>query len=388
MPVASSARTKRRGTRADGRNGAARARAPLPMSMDAMIQVLIVEVSTAVRMLLEHLLDSDPDICVIGAVADRKGMFDFLRHSRPDVILMDVYMTDTNGLDATRHVMETQPLPIVICSATAGELVFRALEAGALACVEKPLGDGTFHDSVTVRKLLQTVKTMSEVKVVRRWRMPAGALQPSALLRAPLAPSLARLKGKIVGLGSSTGGPPALQTLLAGLPDDFPAPILVVQHIAKGFLPGMMAWLSQTTGLPVQLGNHGLLPLPGQVYFAPDNCHMGLGETGRISLSTADAENGVRPAVGFLFRSLADVAGPDAVGVLLTGMGKDGALELKRMKDAGAVTIAQDRATSVVHGMPGAAIALGGATHVLPIDRIAGALLACVKPEPENAEGK
>jgi two-component system chemotaxis response regulator CheB len=349
-----------------------------------MINVLIAEDSTATRMFLQHILESDPDIRVIGAVVDGNAVFDFLRQSRPDVILMDVYMPGMDGLETTRRIMETQPLPIVICSATASELVFRSLEAGALACIEKPLGNATSDACATAQNLLQTVKTMSEVRVVRRWRKPAGAPAPAAAS----APLPAAPKVTVVGIGSSTGGPPALQTILAGLPENFPAPILVVQHIAKGFLPGMVAWLRQTTGLAVHLGADGMLPLPGQVYFAPDNSHMGLEKTGRIRLSTATAENGVRPAVGFLFRSLADVAGPNAVGVLLTGMGKDGAPELKRMKDAGAFTIAQDRATSVVHGMPGAAIALGGATHVLPIHKIAGALLACVKPEIDNREVK
>jgi two-component system chemotaxis response regulator CheB len=150
----------------------------------------------------------------------------------------------------------------------------------------------------------------------------------------------------------------------------------------------MVAWLRQTTGIDVRIGSDGVLPLPGQVYLAPDDAHMGIEQTGHIRLSRALPENGVRPAVGFLLRSLTDTVGPDAVGVLLTGMGKDGAAELKQMKDRGAITIAQDRETSVVHGMPGAAIALGGATHVLPINKIADALVHLVKTKSDTTEVK
>jgi two-component system, chemotaxis family, protein-glutamate methylesterase/glutaminase len=181
---------------------------------------------------------------------------------------------------------------------------------------------------------------------------------------------------RIVGIGASTGGPLVLQTILATLPKDFAAPILIVQHIARGFLPGMVEWLNQTTGLNVQIATHGVAALPGHAYIAPDDFHLGAASGGRMLLAREPQENGLRPAVSYLFRSLAEVCGANAVGVLLTGMGRDGAAELKLMRDRGAITIAQDRDSSVVHGMPGEAIALGAAVHVLPTERIAGALVA------------
>jgi two-component system chemotaxis response regulator CheB len=192
----------------------------------------------------------------------------------------------------------------------------------------------------------------------------------------------------VVGIGASTGGPPALQTILSGLTVGFPAPILAVQHIAQGFLPGMVEWLTQTTGIQVHIGSPGTIPLPGHAYLAPDDCHMGIGADGRIILSKAAAENGLRPAVAFLFRSLADACGANAVGVLLTGMGKDGAAELKLMRGQGAITIAQDLESSVVHGMPGAAIALDAATHVLPVDRIADMLVTAVNKKQVGKQGR
>ena len=179
-------------------------------------------------------------------------------------------------------------------------------------------------------------------------------------------------------MGASTGGPPVLQAVLAGLPKDFSVPILIVQHIAHGFLPGMVEWLNQTSGLRITVASQGTRPLPGHVYLAPDSVHMGVSSGGRILLAHDEPENGLRPAVSYMFRSLASVFGASALGMLLTGMGKDGAVELKLMKDKGATTIVQDQESSVVHGMPGVAIELGGATHVLAADKIADALVTLV----------
>jgi len=211
---------------------------------------------------------------------------------------------------------------------------------------------------------------------VRRWprsrlAFTTAPTQPIELKPAPAGVTL-------IGMGASTGGPLVLQTILSSLPKDFPGAILIVQHIARGFLSGLVEWLNQTTGLPVQAAAHGTCPLPGQAYLAPDDFHMGVGASGRILLTREEPENGLRPAVSHLFRSLAEVCGQNALGVLLSGMGKDGAMELKLMKDQGAVTIAQDRESSVVHGMPGEAIELGGATHVLAADNIARLLIMLV----------
>ena len=346
------------------------------------INVLVAEDSTVTRMFLVHLLESDPRIRVIGAVGDGQAALDFVTKNKPDVVLMDIHMPRMDGFEATRRIMETQPVPIVICSATARArdvvITFQAMEAGAIACVEKPLGREHRDFEAIAAHLLETVKLMSEVKVVRR----TGRLRPAPLPAAHPAPAAqwqrAPAEIKLIGIGASTGGPPVLQTILAGLPKDFPAPVLVVQHIAHGFLTGMAEWLNQTTGLQIQLASYGTTPLPGHVYLAPDDFHMGVSAGGAIVLTREEPENHLRPAVSFLFRSLAEAYGPNALGVLLTGMGKDGAAELKLMRDKGAITIAQDRESSVVHGMPGEAIALGGATQVLPADKIAAALVALV----------
>lgn len=342
------------------------------------IKVLVAEDSTVIRMFLVHLLESDPQISVIGAVADGQAAIDFVKDNKPDVILMDIHMPRMDGFEATRRIMETQAVPIVICSASSNVkdtiTTFRAMEAGAIACIEKPLGHAHEDFEVTAAYMLETVKLMSEVKVVRRTaraNLVATKIKHEQWQRAPM-------EIKVIGIGASTGGPPALQTILSGLSKDFAVPILVVQHITPSFITGMCDWLNQTTSLQVQIASHGIAPLPGHVYLAPDDFHMGIGSNGKILLSREEPENHLRPSVAFLFRSLAAVYGSNALGILLTGMGRDGAVELKAMKDHGAITIAQNKESSVVHGMPGVAIALSAAAHVLPPDRIANALIALV----------
>ncbi|MDR7150087.1 two-component system chemotaxis response regulator CheB [Hydrogenophaga palleronii] len=347
--------------------------------------MLVAEDFAVTRMFLVHLLESDPQIRVVGAVGDGQAAVDFVLKNQPDVVLMDLYMPRLDGFEATRQIMETQPLPIVICSAVADpkdlDIIFRSLEAGAVACIEKPVGSGHVQFETNAANLLQTVKLMSEVKVVRRLKRsrqaPAPATRAAPWQRAPA-------EIKLVGIGTSTGGPPVLQSVLAALPRDFPAPVLIVQHIARGFLTGMAEWLRQTSGLQVHIGAYGTQPLPGHVYLAPDDFHMGIGKSGQIILTREEPENGMRPAVSFLFRSLAKTYGPNALGVLLTGMGKDGAAELKLMRDKGAITIAQDSESSIVHGMAGEAIALEGVTHVLPADKIAAALVSLVNNKSDK----
>jgi two-component system chemotaxis response regulator CheB len=341
---------------------------PLPR-----IRVLIVDDTAVARQLLAHLLESHPRIEVIGAVNDGNAALEFLQRKRPDVVVMDIHMPGLDGFETTRRIMESQqPLPIIICTATSDPaevaIAFRAMEAGALACLGKPVSHAHPEYASLARQLLETITVMSEVRVVRRWPRSRGPV-------AVPVPQRLTAGTRIVGIGASTGGPPVLQTILAGLSKDFPMPLLIVQHIAHGFLGGFVDWLNQTSSLNVQIAAHGVLPQPGHAYVAPDDFHMGVDAGGRIVLARSEPEGGLRPAASHLFRSLAQNHGPDAIGVLLTGMGRDGAAELKLMRDRGAETIAQDRETSVVHGMPGAAIALGGAGKVLPADRIADALL-------------
>lgn len=342
-----------------------------------MIRVLVVDDSSVARELLRHMLESDSDIRVVGTAGDGLEAVSLAQKLRPDVITMDIEMPKMDGFQAIRKIMETQPVPIIVVSSHwephETQQSFRAMEAGAVAALPKPQGPGHPGHEEAVRELVQTVKTMSEVKVVRRWtrsRQPPASPKPLPL-QARQGPAT---DPRILVVGASTGGPPVLQVILSRLPKNLPVPVVVVQHIAPGFVQGLLEWLHQTTGHPMRLASHGEMLLPGHVYFAPDHHHLGVGPDGRATLSSDPAENGLRPSVSYLFRSVAASYGSQAVGVLLTGMGKDGAEELKLMHDRGAVTIAQDQASSVVHGMPGEAIRLGGARYVLPPDEIAALL--------------
>ena len=350
-------------------------------SQQRLIKVLVVEDSRVIAEFLTHLLDSDPQIRVVGTAFDGEEALAAAQRTKPDVITMDIHMPKVNGFDATRSIMEKCPTPVVIVSGTSSidEVAtnFRAIEAGALALVARPSGIGHPRHEVTARQLLETVKLMSEVKVVKRWRhysrLPA---HPQIRDLGPMPPPGAA--PKVVAIGTSTGGPLALQTIFSGLPKTFPLPVLVVQHMSPGFAQGFVEWLSHSSGFPIRLAVQGETVAPGQAYLAPDDFHMGLQGGARIRLVQDERENGMRPSASFLFRSVAAAFGPNAIGVLLTGMGTDGVEELKQLKDAGALTIAQDEQSCVVHGMPGQAIKIGAARLVLPPESIAKTLTAIV----------
>ncbi|MBI5454114.1 MAG: chemotaxis-specific protein-glutamate methyltransferase CheB [Deltaproteobacteria bacterium] len=340
-----------------------------------MITVLIVDDSAVARQHIRHILESDPEVRVIGTANDGEDAVELLKERTPDVVTMDINMPGMNGHEATRIIMETNPVPIVIVSASYDrsdvEKSFRAMEAGAVAILEKPAGPGHPDFESASRELLRTVKLMSEVRVVRRWRSGRHA--------QPRADSETAVKSpRLVVIGASTGGPPVIQTILSGLKPGFKAPVMIVQHIAKGFIEGMAEWLSNETGLPISIAFDGETLKPGRVYFGPDGCHFGVENGGRVALSKAPPENGIRPSVAHLFRSAMAAYGSDAVGILLTGMGKDGAAELKLMRERGALTIVQDKESSVIYGMPGEAVRLDGATLVLPPERIAYRLASLI----------
>ena len=341
-----------------------------------MIKVLVVEDSPVVREFLVHILGADPAIEVIGTANDGEQALAAVARQRPDVITMDIHMPRLDGLEATRRIMETYPTPIVIVSGSTDPrevaTTFRAMEAGALAVLPRPAGIGHPDHEAGVCELVQTVKLMSEVKVIKRW--PKAGRQPQLARAAEPNRAQVEAKVKVIAIGASTGGPPVLQTILAALPEDFPLPLLIVQHMAAGFTQGFVQWLAQTSSLPVHLAAHDEPIRPGHVYVAPDEFQMRVERGGRIVLKKDEPENGLRPSVSYLLRSVAEVYGRDAVAGLLTGMGHDGAEELKLLKDKGAVTFAQDKESSVVHGMPGAAIDLDAATLVLPAERIAATL--------------
>lgn len=342
-----------------------------------MIDLLIVEDSPSVQQLLSGIFGSDPQIRVVGIASSAEEALEILAHGHPDVITMDIVMPGMDGLQATRLIMETDPVPIVVVTASwepaQVDKTFKALDAGAVAIVEKPNGPGHPDFARTAENLLRTVKSMAEVKLVKRW---PGAQAVASRGRETANGGL-RVPGpepEIVAIGASTGGPPVIKTILSGLAAGFPLPLLIVQHIAAGFQEGMVRWLRQATGFPLEVAREDGPIVGGRAYLAPDGYHLGVRRDGRVGLSAEPPEHGLRPSVSRLFHSVTSVYGGRAVGILLTGMGEDGARELLSMREAGALTIAQDGESAVVDGMPGKARELQAATYVLPPGGIAPVL--------------
>jgi Chemotaxis response regulator containing a CheY-like receiver domain and a methylesterase domain len=328
---------------------------------------------------LKYIFSSAPEIEVVGLANNGEEALEFVRKKKPDVITMDIHMPKMDGFETTRSIMETQPVPIVIVSgsSTVKEVstAFKAVEAGAVAIVARPKGIGHPDYGKTARELIQTIKLMSEVKVVKRLPQVRKATVPVA---PPLEVNAVPRKIQVVAIGASTGGPIVLQIILSGLAKKFPVPILIAQHITSGFIAGFGQWLSESSGFPVHLATDGELLLPGHAYVAPEGYHLMVNYGNRIALQRNENINSLSPLVSYLFESTAKVFGQGAIGILLTGMGRDGAEGLKFMKEKGAVTIAQDKETSVVFGMPKEAIELDAATHVLSPDQIVQFLLHMV----------
>lgn len=348
-----------------------------------MIRVLVADDSSVAREFLSHLINGTPGMQVVGAAADGREAVELTERLRPDIITMDITMPRMSGREAIERIMQTVPTPIVVVTSNTitEELraTFQSLESGALAIVPRPHGIGTPEHEADTRHLLETLRLMAEIKVVRRIPRAGGSV--ATRVRRPGGGSG---HYRVVAIGASTGGPAVLKTLLAELPADFGVPVLVVQHIAAGFVDGFALWLQETTALTVRLAREGELVQPGVVYLAPDEAHLGVDRQERITLlpeACAPRLTGIPcPSAHHLFERVLLTYGAQSIGVLLTGMGRDGAESLLKMRRAGAMTIAQDKESSVVHGMPGEAIALGAADFVLPPARIAELLNLCTRP--------
>lgn len=337
-----------------------------------MIRVLIVDDSATARGLLAAIFAADPEFEVVGEAADGRAGVDLTRKLRPDVVTMDVRMPRMDGFEATKEIMIETPTPIVIVTASRSArdvaASMNALRAGALAIMAKPVGPAAPGFDEEARHLLAQVKAMSHVKVVRHWRPAREAARPAA----GAAPRHARMR--VVAVAASTGGPAALEAVLTRLPADFPVPILVVQHITPGFVAGLAEWLNKAGPLRVKLAEAGEALKGRTVYIAPDDRHLGVTAAGRVALADEPPVGGFRPSGTPLFESVAKAFGPAAVAVIMTGMGDDGVVGLRAVRQAGGHILAQDEKSCVIFGMPGAAIAAGLADAVLSVEEIASRL--------------
>jgi two-component system chemotaxis response regulator CheB len=345
-----------------------------------MIRVLVAEDSATVRELLVQILRSDPEIQVIGEAKNGIEALALTKRLHPDVVTMDIRMPLMDGFEATKQIMVEVPTPIVIVSASFDgrevEVSMHALRVGALTVIAKPEGPGSPSFAELSRRFLFTVKSMSQVKVVRHW--PERSAPPKPLPGQAAEP---RARARVVAVAASTGGPAALCQLLSQLPADFAVPVLVVQHIAQGFLAGFASWLNTSVSLRVKVAEAGETPVPHAVYLPADDRHLGVDRGGRLLVSNAPPLGGFRPSASFLFESVATAFGDTALAVVLTGMGQDGLEGLHAIRRAGGQILAQDEETSIVFGMPGAAARAGLADAVLPLKEIAPRVIRSVPGE-------
>jgi two-component system chemotaxis response regulator CheB len=337
-----------------------------------LIRVVVVDDSEVCRATLRTILESERDIRVVGEASDGSQALRVIQRERPHLVTMDLQMPGASGFDVIEEIMAKNPVPILVVtgqSRRSGAAAFEAIRRGALQLAEKPLPG----KSASAADLRAEVRLLSKVPVV--WHV-AGARSKPRLRRSTLpVPSAAtRTLPLVVGIAASAGGPGAIATVLGQVPLPFASCIVLVQHLPKGFTASFVDFLKSRTKLKVKVVTDEAPREPGVVLVAPDDRHLVLADRHHLRAVELPPVDGFRPSATVLFRSLADQLGPSAVGVVLSGMGTDGAEGLLRMRKRGSLTIAQDEASSAVYGMPRAAVEAGAAELVLPLERIAFSL--------------
>ncbi|HDS09430.1 MAG TPA: chemotaxis response regulator protein-glutamate methylesterase [Firmicutes bacterium] len=340
-----------------------------------MIRVLIVDDSLVVRKMLSHILEQDPEIKVIDFAHDGLEGIEKIRQLKPDLVTMDVCMPVLDGIKAVEEIMASTPVPILIITSSSflsegKHLIYRALEAGALDVVKKPDIREWDNPGEEVGELIRKVKLLSKVKVIRhvkgaRYQDNGEGVTPPKDLESM----------KVIVIVSSTGGPKSLVKVLSQIPPDFPSPILIVQHIADGFIGGLSDWLNNECKLPVKVAEQNEKIKPAHIYLAPTGRHMKLNAHGRIQLTDEPPINGLKPAGDYLLESAAESFRKNLIAVIMTGMGNDGSRGVLKVKNFGGEVIAQNEETCVVFGMPKAAIDTGSVDKVVSLEHIAKVII-------------
>lgn len=347
-----------------------------------IVKVLIVDDSKLMATLLSSIIEKQTDLTVVGHAENGEEAAILAKKLEPDVITMDVDMPGIDGIEATRIIMSETPTPVVIVSSLLEtdrvKTTFRALEEGAVAVLAKPHNKGDAEMDSYEILFTDTLRSMSEIKVVKRWaadRFPKKLSLPADMQE----------DGKtfeVISIGASTGGPQVLREILGSLPNDFPVPIMIVNHISNGFTEGMSKWLGTISGPTVKVAKQGEVLENGTAYFGPDGHHMMVArKNGKLTVRLVESPsvNGFRPSVSTLMHSVAETCGKGSIGVILSGMGIDGADGLLEMKKTGAQTFVQNEESCVVFGMPGEAIRIGATSQTLSPDRIGPRLINIIK---------
>lgn len=339
-----------------------------------MTSVMVVDDSALVRKVLTDLINRAPDLDVVGSAADPYQAREKIKALNPDVLTLDVEMPRMDGIDFLEKIMRLRPMPVLMISSlteAGNDTTLRALELGAVDFITKPKVDVADGLADYVEELHDKIRAAAASKIARRRTGSRATPVAQVAVKKRISSE------KLIILGASTGGTVAIRSFLGGLPAQSPA-VLITQHMPAGFTRSFAERLNGEIPLTVQEAEHGQRVLPGHVYIAPGDRHMQLRKNGAdymIGLDDGPAVNRHRPSVDVLFESAAAVAGANALGVILTGMGNDGARGMRLMHDAGAATFAQDESTCVVYGMPGEAVAAGGVGEELPLNRLAEAVI-------------
>jgi len=349
------------------------------------IKVLIVDDSALARAVLGRVLAASDEVEVVGSATSGAEALQLIAKTNPSVVCTDLHMPGMDGLELTRRIMSETPLPILVISEAVdephNENVFAVLDAGAVDIFRKPKSGASASYEEIATELIRKIRVLAGVQVFRKKHSAAVTTRRTKHV-APAHPSGSA--ASLVVMGGSTGGPQAYRTVLSQLPPDFSLPLLCVQHIGEGFLNGLVTWLDSQSQLSVRIAERGEVAQPGTAYFAPDDRHLEVDAALRMQTTVGDPLNGHRPSITRLFESAARNFKAATVGVLLTGMGRDGAEGLLKIASVGGLTIVQDEASSVVFGMPQRAIELNAARDILPLPQIAGKLQYIASQAPDG----
>lgn len=335
------------------------------------VRVLIADDSVLVRSLLRAIIEMDPEMEVAGEASNGLEAVAMARNLHPDIVTMDIEMPDMDGLEAIEQIMAENALPIlVVTSRSDAKTAYAAISKGALDLVLKPdLNVEAAQEFAAKLKLLSKVSVISHISGRLGRRHPAGPDMPACS---------GNLSDQVIAIASSTGGPDALSIILSRLPEKFPVPIVIAQHISDGFVNGMVGWLRTLTRIEVKVAMHGEYLKHGTAYVCPSENHMQVDRSKKIIFIERHARDIYRPSCDILLSSVAESFGQRAVGVILTGMGNDGVAGITRIREAGGWTIAQDEKTSVIFGMPRLAIESNGIDSVLPLEAISREIVRAV----------